>query len=63
MKDVSKKIKTFFENTLAFWIVAAAITTCVVFLCAGVKSENGSITLDGKECLYLYRSRGLQGNV
>lgn len=51
MKNVSKKIKTFFENTLAFWIVTAAIATCVVFLCAGVKSENGSITLDGKDAV------------
>lgn len=51
MKNVSKKIKAFFENTLAFWIVLGAITTCVVFLCIGVKSENGSITLDGKDAV------------
>lgn len=51
MKSVSKKIKAFFENTLAFWIVLGAITTCVVFLCVGVKSENGSITLDGKDAV------------
>lgn len=51
MKNLSKKIKTFFENTLAFWIVAAAIATCAVFLCIGVKSENGSITLDGKDAV------------
>ena len=51
MKNVSKKIKAFFENTLAFWVVLGAITTCVVFLCIGVKSENGSITLDGKDAV------------
>lgn len=51
MKNVFKDIKAFFENTLAFWIVTASIATCVVFLCAGVKSENGSITLDGKDAV------------
>lgn len=51
MKNVSKKIKAFFENTLAFWIILGSITTCVVFLCIGVKSENGSITLDGKDAV------------
>lgn len=51
MKNVFKEIKAFFENTLAFWIVTAAIATCVVFLCIGVKSENGSITLDGKDAV------------
>lgn len=51
MKNVGKKIKAFFENTLAFWIVAAAIATCAVFLCIGVRSENGSITLDGKDAI------------
>lgn len=51
MKNLSKKIKAFFENTLAFWIILGAITTCVVFLCIGVKSENGSITLDGKDAV------------
>lgn len=51
MKNVLKKIKAFFENTLAFWIVAAAISTCAVFLSIGVRSENGSITLDGKDAV------------
>ena len=51
MKNVSKKIKAFFENTLAFWIILGSIATCVVFLCIGVKSENGSITLDGKDAV------------
>lgn len=51
MKNVSNKIKFFLENTLAFWIILGAITTCVVFLCLGVKSENGSITLDGKDAV------------
>jgi hypothetical protein len=48
MKNVLKNIKSFFENTLSFWIVLAAIIICSVFLCIGVKSENGSITIDGK---------------
>lgn len=51
MKNVLKKIKAFFENTLAFWIVTASIATCAVFLCIGVRSENGSITLDGKDAV------------
>ena len=51
MKNVLKKIKAFFENTLALWIVAAAIATCAVFLSIGVRSENGSITLDGKDAV------------
>lgn len=51
MKKVSKKIKAFFENTLSLWIVLGAIATCAVFLCIGVKSENGSITLDGKDAV------------
>lgn len=51
MKNVNKKIKSFFENTLAFWIVLVAIITCLVFLCVGVKSENGYITLDGKDAI------------
>ena len=45
------KFKKFFENTLAFWIVIMAVTTCVVFLCVGSRSENGSITLDGKDAV------------
>lgn len=51
MKNVLKKIKAFFENTLAFWIVTASIVTCAVFLSIGVRSENGSITLDGKDAI------------
>lgn len=51
MKNVLKKIKAFFENTLAFWIVTASIATCAVFLCIGVRSENGSITLDGSDAV------------
>lgn len=51
MKNVVKKIKEFFENTLAFWIVIVAIATCVIFLCIGRTSENGSRTLDGKDAV------------
>ena len=51
MSKIGSKIKSFFENTLAFWIVATSIATCVVFLCIGTQSENGSITLDGKDAI------------
>ena len=48
---VQTKIRRFFENTLALWIVLVAISTCVVFLCAGTKSENGSITINGEDAV------------
>lgn len=51
MSKITSKIKSFFANTLAFWIVATSIATCVVFLCIGTQSENGSITLDGKDAV------------
>lgn len=48
---IRHKIERFIENTLAFWIIALAVSTCVVFLIIGTKSENGSITLDGKDAV------------
>lgn len=51
MKTIAKKIKRFFENTLAFWIIFVALGTCVGFMIAGSSSENGSITLDGNNAV------------
>lgn len=51
MKTIVKKIKRFFENTLAFWIIFVALGTCVGFMIAGSSSENGSITLDGNNAV------------
>ena len=51
MKNILKKLKHLLENTLALWIVVASIATCAVFLSIGTRSENGSITLDGKDAI------------
>lgn len=41
------KIKKFFENHIAFFIVAFVAALCTVFILCGTRAENGSITLDG----------------
>lgn len=41
------KIKKFFENHIAFFIVAFVAALCTIFILCGTKAENGSITLDG----------------
>ena len=41
------KIRRFFENHIAFFIVAFVAALCTIFILCGTKAENGSITLDG----------------
>ena len=42
-----KKIKNFVQDCLAYLIVLFVASLCATFILCGVKSENGSITLDG----------------
>lgn len=44
---IRSKIKSLFENHIAFYIVIGIAALCTVFLLCGTKAENGSITLDG----------------
>ena len=44
-----KKIKTFLENHIAWWIFMGVAILCTGFIIFGVKSDNGFITLDGKD--------------
>lgn len=46
---MAKKIKNFISNNLAFLIVTFVALLCTIFLICGTKSENGSITLNGKD--------------
>lgn len=46
---MAKKIKNFISNNLAFLIVTFVALLCAIFLICGTKSENGSITLNGKD--------------
>ena len=46
---MTSKIKKFCENHIAFFIVAFVAILCTVFILCGTRSENGSITLDGKD--------------
>lgn len=41
------KIKKFFEDHIAFFIVAFVTALCTIFILCGTRAENGSITLDG----------------
>jgi len=41
------KIKKFFEDHIAFFIVAFVAALCTIFILCGTRAENGSITLDG----------------
>ena len=43
------KIKKFVVDYLAWLIVAGVGILCAVFIICGTPSENGSITLDGKD--------------
>ena len=45
---MANKIKSFFMNRLAFFIVVGVAILCTIFLVCGTKSENGSITIDGE---------------
>lgn len=44
-----EKVKQFLKNNLHWWIVLGVALLCVIFMLAGQKSENGYITLDGKD--------------
>lgn len=44
-----KKIKTFLENHIAWWIFMGVAILCTGFIIFGVKTDNGFITLDGKD--------------
>ena len=44
-----KKIKTFLENHIAWWIFMGVAILCTAFIIFGVKTDNGFITLDGKD--------------
>ena len=44
-----KKIKSFFSDNLALLIVGFVALLCALFLICGTQSENGSITLNGKD--------------
>lgn len=45
----TNKIKTKIQNSLAIIIVLLVAVLCTAFILCGDKSENGSITLDGKD--------------
>lgn len=44
-----KKIKNCFNNNIAFLIWLGVASLCTIFIICGIKSENGYITLDGKD--------------
>ena len=44
-----KKINTFLENHIAWWIFMGVAILCTSFMIFGVKTEGGFITLDGKD--------------
>ena len=46
---MSIKISKLFTNHLAFWITLGVSLLCLIFIINGKPSENGSITLDGKD--------------
>lgn len=43
------KIDKLITNHLAFWIWFGVATLCLIFIISGTKSDNGSITIDGKD--------------
>lgn len=44
-----KKIKNFLFEYIPLWILLGVAILCAIFILCGTKSENGSITLDGKD--------------
>lgn len=44
-----KKIKNFLFEYIPLWILIGVAILCAIFILCGTKSENGSITLDGKD--------------
>lgn len=45
----ANKIKNFIMDRIAFFTVLGVSLICIIFLIVGTPSENGSITLDGKD--------------
>lgn len=43
------KLGKIWENHLAFWVWFGVATLCLLFIIAGTQSDNGSITLNGKD--------------
>ena len=46
---MANKIKNYIMNRIALFVVLGVSLLCVIFLIAGTPSDNGSITLDGKD--------------
>ena len=44
-----KKLNTFLENHIAWWIFMGVAILCTSFIIFGVKTDNGFITLDGRD--------------
>lgn len=44
-----KKLNTFLENHIAWWIFMGVAILCTGFIIFGIKTESGFITLDGKD--------------
>lgn len=49
MAKTVTKVRNFFMNRIALFVVLGVTALCAIFISCGVKSENGSITLDGKD--------------
>ena len=51
MEKVASNIRNFVMNHLAVFIILGVATLCTIFVIAGSRSENGSITLDGSDAI------------
>ena len=49
MKTLKNRTKKFIMDNLAICIVCSVALLCAIFLFAGTRSENGSVTLDGQD--------------
>jgi len=49
MAKAINKVRNFFMNRIALFVLLGVGALCAIFICCGVQSENGSITLDGKD--------------
>lgn len=52
MKKLLSNIANFFSGNVVWLLILAVIALCTTFLVLGTKSEDGSITLDGKNSSY-----------
>lgn len=46
---MASKVKNFFTGNIALFVILGVAALCVAFMCFGKMSEDGSITLDGKD--------------